>query len=101
MALTEFDVKKIAEYARIALPDEKLPHMTTYLNEVILTLEPITTFDLEHVSSTYHPTADLVNVMREDVAQETMPIEEILHNAGSTEGRYFKVPTILGGGDLG
>ena len=65
--LTENDVRRIAEYARIGMTDEELTNMTVDLNSVIDTLGPITEFDLEGVEPTFHPIGDLSNVMREDV----------------------------------
>lgn len=97
MALTDRDIKGIAEYARIALTDEQIPEMTKYMNDVIETLSPILDYDLEGVEPTFHPIGGLVNVMREDVVQESLPLEDALKDADSTEDRYFKVPTILGG----
>lgn len=99
MALTERDVRGIADYARIALDQDELPQMTKYMNDVVATLQPIREYDLDDVEPTFHPIGGLVNVMREDVPTESLSIEEALKDATSTDGRSFKVPTILGGGE--
>jgi aspartyl-tRNA(Asn)/glutamyl-tRNA(Gln) amidotransferase subunit C len=39
----------------------------------------------------------LANVLREDVVEPSLPIEKVLQNAPETDGRFFKVPKILGG----
>ena len=102
MALTETDVRGIADYARIALEGDELAQMTDYLNDAVKMLEPILQYDLPDVEPTFHPIGDLSNVMREDVPDTecALPIGEALENAGSTRDRYFRVPSILGeGGD--
>jgi aspartyl-tRNA(Asn)/glutamyl-tRNA(Gln) amidotransferase subunit C len=37
----------------------------------------------------------LVNVMREDVAQPSLPIEKVMLNAPDEEDGQFKVPAVL------
>jgi aspartyl-tRNA(Asn)/glutamyl-tRNA(Gln) amidotransferase subunit C len=94
--LTQDDVRSIATYTRIGLSDEDLPQMTEHLNSIIATLKPIREYDLEGVAPTFHPVRGLENVMREDVVGESFTQEEALANAGSVEGGFFKIPSILG-----
>ena len=99
MALSKDDVRGIAEYARIALEGDELEQMTAYLNDTIdNVLAPIRAYDLAGVEPVFHPIGGLSNVMREDVARPGLPLEVALENAGQTEGRYFRVPAILGDG---
>ena len=99
MSLTLDDVRGMAEYARIALTDEELVEMTAYLNDTIdNVLAPIRAYDLEGVEPVFHPIGDLSNVMREDEVRPGLPLEVALENAGQTEGRYYRVPAILGDG---
>ena len=104
MALSREDVQGIADYARIALTDEELDEMTTYMNEAVDLLEPIRQYDLEGVEPTFHPIGDLSNVMADDVPDTEvrhLPVDVALKNAGASRGRSFRVPSILGdqGGD--
>lgn len=99
MALSKEDVAGIADYARIALNDQELEEMTTYMNEAVDLLEPIRQYDLEGVEPTYHPIGDLSNVMNDDVVDDSvraLPLDVALHNAGAFHDRYFRVPSILG-----
>lgn len=105
MALTQDDVRGIADYARIALTDEELVEMTDYLNDAVEMLEPIRHVEVEDVDPTFHPIGDLSNVMADDVVDaggRALPLDVALENASSSEGRYFRVPSILGaeGGDF-
>lgn len=98
MALTESDVRGIAEYVRIGLTDAELASMTRDLNSIIETLEPITAYDLTGVEPTFHPIGDLSNVMREDVIGRPFPREVALSNSDSVQDGCFEIPSILGEG---
>lgn len=98
--LSEKDVRRIAEYARIGLADDEVVPMMNTLNNIIDTLEPITKYDLEGVEPTFHPIGDLSNVMREDVEVPGFSQEEALANAPKQQDGCFLIPSILGeGGD--
>ena len=98
--LSEKDVRRIAEYARIGLADDEVVPMMNTLNNIIDTLEPITKYDLEGVEPTFHPIGDLSNVMREDVEVPGCSQEEALANAPKQQDGCFLIPSILGeGGD--
>lgn len=99
MALSERDVRGIADYARIALTDEELTEMTAYMNGAITgVLEPVLQYGEADVPPTFHPIGDLSNVMGADVADDprALPIDVALSNAGASRDRYFRVPSILG-----
>lgn len=98
MALSENDVRGIADYARIALTDEELAEMTTYMNGAIEgVLEPVLQYGEADVPPTFHPIGDLSNVMAADVPEPGLSIEDTLLDAPSPRERYFRVPSILGG----
>ena len=102
MALTQTDVRGIADYARIALEGDELEQMTSYLNDAVQMLEPVLQYDQPDVEPTFHPIGDLSNVMRTDTAdaERALSIDDALENAGASRDRYFRVPSILGeGGD--
>ena len=98
MALSREDVAGIADYARIALTDEELAEMTTYMNGAIEgVLEPVLQYGEADVPPTFHPIGDLSNVMAADVPEPGLSIEDALLDAPSPRERYFRVPSILGG----
>lgn len=100
MSLTQQAVRGIADYARIALTDNELVEMTAYMNDALENvLAPVRAYELEGVEPVFHPIGDLSNVMREDVVRPGLPLDVALENAGQVEGRYFRVPAILGNGD--
>ncbi len=101
MALSEKDVRGIAEYAKIALTDDELTEMCAYMNDAVQILEPILQYDLPDVEPTFHPIGSLSNVMGEDACEPArdLPLDVALENAGSSRDRYFRVPSILGEGE--
>lgn len=98
MALSEDDVRGIADYARIALEGDELTEMTAYMNDAVAMLEPVLAYNLPSVDPTFHPIGSLSNVMREDApdAERALSIDAALGNAGSSRDRSFRVPSILG-----
>lgn len=101
MALSEKDVRGIAEYAKIALTDDELAQMTSYMNDAVRMLEPVLQYDLPDVEPTFHPIGNLSNVMGDDLREpeRDLPLDVALENAGSARDRYFRVPSILGEGE--
>ena len=101
MALSEKDVRGIAEYAKIALTDDELTQMTSYMNDAVQMLEPVLQYDLPDVEPTFHPIGSLSNVMGDDLREpeRDLPLDVALENAGSARDRYFRVPSILGEGE--
>lgn len=44
-----------------------------------------------------HALDDFSYTLREDIASESVPIEDALRNAGGVEGREIEVPKVVGG----
>lgn len=101
MRLTVKDLREIAASARIKLHENEITALADDLNEIILSLEPITKYELEGIEPTFHPIAGLSNVMREDVVTPGFAHEEAMVNASATQEGQYKIPPILGesGGD--
>ena len=93
MALSEKDVRGIAEYAKLALTDDELTQMTSYLNDAVQMLEPVLQYDLPDVEPTFHPIGSLSNEMGDDLREpeRDLPLAVALENAGSARDRYFRV----------
>lgn len=98
MALSEDDVRGIADYARIALEGDEFTEMCAYLNDAVAMLEPVLAYNLPDIDPTFHPIGSLSNVMRDDTpdAERALGIDAALDNAGSARDRSFRVPSILG-----
>ncbi len=92
--LSEEEVKKVAEMARIELTDSEVAKFQKDLSSVldyVDVLQEVNTDGLEIVSSV----TGLENVTRPDVAKLIDYQEEIMANAPQTKDRYYKVKSIL------
>jgi len=68
--------------------------MTTELNSILHYVEKLNEIDTEGVQplSSIH---DQANVLREDVAEGSIPTGLALQNAPDRQDRFFKVPKVL------
>lgn len=92
--LSEEEVKKVAEMARIELTDSEVEKFQKDLSSVldyVDVLKEVNTDGLEIVSSV----TGLENVERGDVAKVVDYQEEIMTNAPERKDKYYKVKSIL------
>jgi aspartyl-tRNA(Asn)/glutamyl-tRNA(Gln) amidotransferase subunit C len=94
--LTIEDVRHVAKLARLALDDEQLGRFTPQLESILEYVDQIRAVDVSGVEPMAHA-LPLANVLREDVVEASLPIEQVLRNAPETDGRFFKVPKVIGG----
>jgi aspartyl-tRNA(Asn)/glutamyl-tRNA(Gln) amidotransferase subunit C len=92
--LTEEDVAHLAWLARIELSDQEQRRFTAQLNTILEYFAMIDRVDTRDVRPTFHA-FDLVNVMRDDVVEPCLTMEEALRNAPRREKGYFKAPRIV------
>lgn len=89
------DVRKVAQLARLDLPDEKIVTYTTQLERILEYVAHLEAVDTENVPPTTRA-VEVVNVTREDQVNATPVREELLNLAPQREGEFFRVPRILG-----
>ncbi|MEZ7741040.1 Asp-tRNA(Asn)/Glu-tRNA(Gln) amidotransferase subunit GatC [Gemella sanguinis] len=92
--ITKEQVNHIAHLSRLEIQEDEVDGYIEKLEKVVDLFNELNSVDTENIKPTYH-VLDLVNVFREDVAQEGMNREEVLKNSKETEAGQFKVPTIL------
>jgi aspartyl-tRNA(Asn)/glutamyl-tRNA(Gln) amidotransferase subunit C len=94
--LTRADVEHVAFLARLRLTDPELDRLEGQLNHILDQYAKLSELD----TSTIPPTAqtiELENILRDDVAEPSLRVEDVLRNAASTDGDFIVVPPILGG----
>ncbi len=95
-ALSQQDVKRIADLARLELTPEELTLFTRQLSDILIYVEQIQSLDTSGVA----PTSHVLNrpVDREDRLAPTLPRSAALANApdAALEAGLFKVPRVLG-----
>ena len=95
--LTRADVEHVAHLARLGLTEEELARFEGQLNHILDQYAILTSLDTEHIAPTAQ-TIELANILREDVVQPSLPVEDALANAPQRSGDHFLVPAIIGGG---
>ena len=84
----------MARLARLRLEDDELDRMAAELNHILEAMQALRELDTSAIA----PTAQVIplrNVMREDVARPSSPVDEILRNAPAIRDQQFLVPPVL------
>ena len=92
--ITAEDVRKVAELARLDLPEEKIATYTTQLERILDYVAQLQGIDTEGVPPTTRA-VEVVNVTREDGVVPTPVREDLLDLAPQREGDFYRVPRIL------
>lgn len=95
MSVTTQDVAYIAELARLSFTEAEKKKMTSELNAILHYVEKLNEVDTEGIEplSSIH---DQVNVLREDIRQDSISNDVALMNAPDKLDRFFKVPKVIG-----
>src|SRR5664280_1267405 len=94
--LNRADVEHVAHLARLGLAEAELARLESQLNHILDQYAVLTTLDTEHIPPTAQTIA-LANILRDDVVQPSLAVEDALANAPERSGDHFVVPAILGG----
>jgi aspartyl-tRNA(Asn)/glutamyl-tRNA(Gln) amidotransferase subunit C len=93
--ITAADVRKVAQLARLELPEAKIATYTGQLERILDYVAQLEQVDTEGVPPTTRA-VEVVNVTRADAVETTPVREELLNLAPQREGDFFRVPKILG-----
>ena len=88
--VTEKDVQHIAELADVGVSAGELENFTYQFNAIIEYFDT-----LDRVEGNDEITRDLYNILREDVAEPSLPQEEVLRNAPAREDGFIKAPRVM------
>jgi aspartyl-tRNA(Asn)/glutamyl-tRNA(Gln) amidotransferase subunit C len=94
--LTRSDVEHVAFLARLRLTAGELDRLEGQLNHILDQYAKLAELDTSAIPPTAQ-TIEIENILREDVAASSLPVEDVLRNATLTEGDFIVVPPILGG----
>jgi aspartyl-tRNA(Asn)/glutamyl-tRNA(Gln) amidotransferase subunit C len=92
--LTRADVEHVAVLARLALTEDEIEHFSAQLEVILEHAAQIAALDTDGVPPTAHP-MPVVNVLRADEVRASLPRDEVLAMAPSSEDGRFRVPRIL------
>lgn len=88
------DVELVARLARLELTEEETESFTGHLNDILRYVQKMNELDTEGVPPTSH-VLPLVNVMRDDEIEASLPIDKVTKNAADHEDGQFRVPPVL------
>tara|TARA_Y100001968_G_scaffold237035_1_gene220350 strand:+ start:127 stop:414 length:288 start_codon:yes stop_codon:yes gene_type:complete len=88
------DVRKVANLARLELPEDQIETYTAQLEEILTYVDQLQEIDTENIPPTTRA-VEVVNAMREDLVKIDFSREDILNQAPHREGNFFRVPKIL------
>jgi len=94
MASPEFDIKYVANLARIALTPDEEKKLGAQLGNILGYIEKLKELDVSNVEPTAHA-VPLTNVSRADETRESLSQEEALRNAPARANGLFIVPKIV------
>jgi len=88
-------INKIAHLAKLKFDKETSDKMTKDLNQILEWVEKLKEVNTEGIEPLTGMSEE-VNVMRDDVAEDTLSHETALSNAPKKDSNYFRVPKVLG-----
>mgnify|MGYP000957604855 CR=1 FL=1 len=91
--ITKEDVEHIGWLARIDISEQETVDFMEKLNSVLEYFGQLDELPTEDVAPTYH-VAEIYNVFREDIVEESLPQEVVLENTADKQNGTFKVPKI-------
>ena len=94
MSLSNDDVEKIANLARLAISEEDIPDYASDLSNILSLVEQMEAVDTDAVSPMAHP-LDMVQRLRADVVTEVDHREQLQRNAPSVEDGLLLVPQVI------
>jgi aspartyl-tRNA(Asn)/glutamyl-tRNA(Gln) amidotransferase subunit C len=94
--LSRADVEHVAHLARLGLTEAELARLEGELNHILDQYVILSTVDTSHIPPTAQ-VIELANILRDDVPQPSLAVDDALSNAPERSGDHFVVPAILGG----
>jgi aspartyl-tRNA(Asn)/glutamyl-tRNA(Gln) amidotransferase subunit C len=89
----DIDIEHVARLARLELTDDEKARLKVQLGVILEHAARVGEVAAEDIRPTAYAIAR-ANVVREDVPEPSLPVEEALRNAPDREGDRIKVPRI-------
>ena len=95
MDISRADVEKVALLSRLAFSQDELEAMTGQLQKIVGYVDQLAEVDTDQVEPMVQA-VDTHNVMKEDVARQSLPRDQALATAPRHSGAGYLVPAVLG-----
>ncbi len=94
MKISKQEVEHVAKLGRLELSEQEQEKLTDQLSSILTYVEKLNQLDTKGVEPTSH-VLDINNVMRDDVAAESLPQDVALANAPDKAAGHYRVPLII------
>ena len=94
--LSRSEVEHVAHLARLGLTEAELGRLEGELNHILDQYAVLAQLDTEAIPPTAQ-TIELENILRDDTARPSLPVEAVLRNAPDSRDGFIVVPAILEG----
>ena len=88
------EIRHLATLCRISMTDDDVGLMREQMSIILDNIDILNQVDADGETPTGH-SVDLVSVMREDEARDSLPREDALANAPSRDGDFIRVRAVL------
>ena len=88
------EIRHLAALCRIAMSDDEVGAMRDQMSNILDNIDVLNRVDTRGAAPTGH-SVDLVSVMREDEARDSIPLEDALANAPNRDGDFIRVRAAL------
>jgi aspartyl-tRNA(Asn)/glutamyl-tRNA(Gln) amidotransferase subunit C len=88
------EFKELCFLARLDPNDESLVHLERDFQKILEYVKQIEEIDTSTIKEDYTE-EDTLNIFREDIPEETLPLEKIAQNAPEWESGHFVVPGVI------
>lgn len=89
-----FDVRQVAQLARLALTDDEAVRFQQQLGQVLAHVEQLKSVDVSDVEPTAYA-QPVFNVFREDAIRESLPREDVTANAPKSANGLIVVTKVV------
>ena len=97
MQIDKETVKHVAFLSRLELDEKELELYSRQLADILSYINKLNEIDTKEVPPTSHVLPTLKNVFRKDSLKKSLDAKEVLKNAPSRDGDFFKVPQVIEG----
>lgn len=92
----KIDIDQIAALSRLNLKPEERTKLTKDLEAILAYVDQLQEINTQKIEPTSH-VLPLENVFRKDQVKPSQVRDQVLEHAPKREGKFFKVPKVIGG----
>ncbi|HSZ26416.1 MAG TPA: Asp-tRNA(Asn)/Glu-tRNA(Gln) amidotransferase subunit GatC [Cytophagaceae bacterium] len=95
MSVDKETIRKIAHLARLEFDEKEAAKMSDNFNKILTWMDKLNEVNTDQIAPLIHMSEE-VNMLREDVVNNSLKHEDALKNAPKKDSDYFRVPKFLG-----